>query len=76
MHVAAVDPDSHVRAGARFGTFTEDLHDLADWFKACGVTRSRWNPPGSTGFRPSKFLRSAGSRYSGQRTRRQECAGT
>jgi transposase len=21
-----------------FGTFTQDLHDLADWFKACGVT--------------------------------------
>jgi transposase len=21
-----------------FGTFTSDLHDLADWFKACDVT--------------------------------------
>jgi hypothetical protein len=21
-----------------FGTFTQDLHDLADWFMACGVT--------------------------------------
>jgi transposase len=21
-----------------FGTFTQDLHDLADWFTACGVT--------------------------------------
>ena len=27
--------DTPVRA---FGTFTQDLHDLADWFKACGVT--------------------------------------
>ena len=38
MHMAAVDPactDTPVRA---FGTFTQDLHDLADWFKACGVT--------------------------------------
>jgi len=38
MHMAAVDPtctDAPVRA---FGTFTQDLHDLADWFKACGVT--------------------------------------
>ena len=38
MHVAAVNPactDMPVRA---FGTFTQDLHDLADWFKACGVT--------------------------------------
>ena len=37
MHVAAVNPtctDMPVRA---FGTFTQDLHDLADWFKACGV---------------------------------------
>ena len=21
-----------------FGTFTQDLHDLAAWFKSCGVT--------------------------------------
>ena len=38
MHMAAVDPtctDTPVRA---FGTFTQDLHDLADWFKTCGVT--------------------------------------
>ncbi|MER8403047.1 transposase [Mesorhizobium sp. M1348] len=36
--MAAVDPgctDTPVRA---FGTFTQDLHDPADWFKACGVT--------------------------------------
>jgi hypothetical protein len=33
MHMAAVNPacaDTPVR---EFGTFTEDLHDLADWFK-------------------------------------------
>jgi transposase len=38
MHMAAVNPaytDTPVRA---FGTFTQDLHDLADWFEACGVT--------------------------------------
>src|SRR4030088_105793 len=38
MHMAAENPnctDLPVRA---FGTFTQDLHDLADWFKACGVT--------------------------------------
>ncbi|MBB4398779.1 hypothetical protein GGD62_007926 [Bradyrhizobium sp. ERR14] len=37
MHMAAVDPggtDTPVRA---FGTFTQDLHELADWFKARGV---------------------------------------
>lgn len=38
MHMAAVNPstcDMPVRA---FGTFTQDLHDLADWFRSCGVT--------------------------------------
>jgi hypothetical protein len=38
MHMAAVNPDvddSPVRA---FGTVTGDLHDMARWFKACGVT--------------------------------------
>lgn len=38
MHMAAVDPactDVPVRS---FGTFTRDLHELADWFRACGVT--------------------------------------
>ena len=38
MHMAAVNPsatDTPVRA---FGTFTRDLHDLADWFRSCGVT--------------------------------------
>ena len=38
MHMAAVNPvctDVPVRS---FGTFTQDLHDLADWFKACGAT--------------------------------------
>src|SRR3954471_8346236 len=37
-HMAAVNPacaDVPVRS---FGTFTQDLQDLADWFKACGVT--------------------------------------
>jgi transposase len=38
MHMVAVNPaciDVPVRS---FGTFTQDLHDLPDWFKACGVT--------------------------------------
>jgi len=38
MHMAAVNPactDVPVRT---FGTFTQDLHRLADWFKTCGVT--------------------------------------
>ncbi|ODT66434.1 MAG: IS110 family transposase [Pelagibacterium sp. SCN 63-23] len=38
MHMAAVNPDSDGTPIHAFGTFTHDLHDLADWFKACGVT--------------------------------------
>lgn len=38
MHVAAVNPDACDTPVRAFGTFTQDLHDLADWFKACGVT--------------------------------------
>jgi len=38
MHMAAVNPhicDISVRA---FGAFTQDLHELAEWFRSCGVT--------------------------------------
>jgi transposase len=38
MHMAAVNPACTDVAVRSFGTFTSDLHDLADWFKACGVT--------------------------------------
>ena len=38
MHMAAVNPDVDDKPVRAFGTFTQDLHALADWFKACGVT--------------------------------------
>ena len=38
MHMAAVNPDACDTPVRSFGTFTQDLHDLADWFEACGVT--------------------------------------
>ena len=38
MHMAAVNPDHTDVAIRAFGTFTHDLHDLARWFAACGVT--------------------------------------
>lgn len=38
MHMAAVNPNSTELPIRSFGTFTHDLHDLADWFKTCGVT--------------------------------------
>jgi len=38
MHMAAVNPDADDRPVRVFGTFTGDLHDMARWFKTCGVT--------------------------------------
>jgi transposase len=37
MHVAAVGPDKASEPVRSFGTFTGDLHRLADWFEQCGV---------------------------------------
>jgi len=38
MHMAAVGPDRTDEPVRSFGTFTADLHRLADWFQACRVT--------------------------------------
>jgi transposase len=38
MHMAARNPDRADTPVGAFRTFTEDLHGLASWFKACGVT--------------------------------------
>jgi transposase len=38
VHVAAVGPDRDPDPVRSFGTFTADLHRLADWFKQCGVS--------------------------------------
>ena len=38
MHMAAVNPEADHRDVRAFSTFTSDLHDMALWFKACGVT--------------------------------------
>src|SRR5215472_6242542 len=37
MHVAAVPPDRDADPVRTFGTFTGDLHRMADWFESCGV---------------------------------------
>jgi transposase len=37
MHMAAVRTDRFPEAVRSFGTFTADLHRLADWFTQCGV---------------------------------------
>ena len=36
--MAAVNPDNANEPIRAFGTFTHDLHDLAEWFSNCGVT--------------------------------------
>jgi transposase len=37
LHMAAVGADRSSEPVRSFGTFTNDLHKLADWFAACGV---------------------------------------
>ncbi len=37
VHVAAVGPNHDPEPVRTFGTFTNDLHRMADWFAACGV---------------------------------------
>jgi transposase len=37
LHVAAVSPQCDPEPVRTFGTFTGDLHRLADWFEQCGV---------------------------------------
>ena len=38
MYMAAVNPDADIMPVRAFGAFTQNLHDLADWFQSCGVT--------------------------------------
>src|SRR3712207_5467316 len=37
IHVAAVGPDLDPEPVRTFGTFTNDIHRMADWFAACGI---------------------------------------
>jgi hypothetical protein len=41
MHMAAVNPDACETPVRAFGTFTQDLHDLADWFKSRCISEDR-----------------------------------
>lgn len=38
MHMAAINPNADDNPVRAFGTFTGDLHDMAHWLKAHGVT--------------------------------------
>src|SRR5258708_30758343 len=64
FHVVAIPSGRAEETVRSFRSFTGDLHALADWLKAVGVTPSRWNRPESTGYRHSRFSRSVGSRFS------------
>ena len=46
MHMAAVNPDCTDTPIRAFGNFTHDLHDLARWFKSCGVASVAMEPTG------------------------------
>ena len=47
-----------------FGTFTCDLHALADWLQGAGLTRWPWNRPASIGFQSFRFWKREDSRCS------------
>ena len=49
LHVAAVGPDRDPEPVRSFGTFTGDLHRLADWFEQCGVTTVAMESTGNCG---------------------------
>jgi transposase len=38
MHIATLNPDACDTNFRAFGTFTQAMHDLADWFEVCSVT--------------------------------------
>ncbi len=46
-HWVAVPPGSDPQPVRAFGSFTADLHALADWLKACGVTTVAMEPSGA-----------------------------
>ena len=40
-HYVAVPPDRDARPVQKFGSFTGDLHRMARWLQACGITPNR-----------------------------------
>ena len=58
MHMAAINPNADDNPVRAFGTFTGDLHDMARWFKAHGVTSVAMESTVFTGYQPMKCLRS------------------
>ena len=62
MHMAAVNPDRDDMPVRAFGTFTRDLHDLANWFRSCGVMSVAMESTGVYWVPAFEVLSSTGSR--------------
>ena len=60
MHMAAVSPDTGTMPVRAFGTFTQDLHDLAAWFQSCGVTSVAMKSTGVYWIQASEILEAYG----------------
>jgi hypothetical protein len=56
VHVAAVGPERDPVPVRSFGTFTGDLHRLADCSSSAGSAQLPLNPPAFTGFPSSGSL--------------------
>ena len=63
FHVVAVAPDRDEEPVCVFNAFTLDIHRLADWLVACGVTSVAWNRQGCTGSRSTNSWRAGVSRW-------------
>jgi transposase len=61
-HVVAVPRDRDERPVRTFRTFSGDLHALADWFSAVGITTVAMESTGVYWIQSSRSLRCAGSR--------------
>ena len=71
LHVAAVRPGCDPEPVRTFGTFTTDLHRLADWFEQCGVETVAMESTGVYWIPLLRDPRSAWLRGGGERPRRQ-----
>lgn len=60
MHMAAVNPDTDIMPVRAFGTFTQDLHDLAAWFQSCGVASMAMESTGVYGIPAFEILEAHG----------------
>ncbi len=60
MYMVAVNPDSTDMSVPAFRTFTQGLHDLADWFRTCGVTSVAMDSTGAYGIPAFEILEQHG----------------